>query len=168
MSTFAETIYKQKYAQPGEEWPDTARRVVENVMGPYLPSLVDEVTSLITQRKFMPGGRYLYAAGKPFHQVQNCLLLRVDDSREGWADLMYRVTSGLMTGAGIGVVYSDLRPRNAPVKGLGGLSTGPLATMQMVNENGRHIMQGGSRRAAIWAGLAWWHADVFEFIHIKD
>lgn len=168
MSSFADTIYRQKYAMPGEEWPDTARRVVENVMGPYLPDLVEEVIELITKRKFIPGGRYLYAAGKPFHQTQNCLLLRVGDSREEWASLMQRITSALMTGAGIGVVYSDLRENGALIKGMGGTSTGPIALMQMVNEAGRHIMQGGSRRSAIWAGLHWNHPDVFDFIKVKD
>jgi ribonucleoside-diphosphate reductase alpha chain len=43
-----------------------------------------------------------------------------------------------------------------------------VSLMQMLNENGRHIMQGGSRRAALWAGLHWHHPDVFEFIHVKD
>lgn len=169
MSTFAETIFKQKYSLNGEEsWEDTARRVVENVMQPYFPELVEETITAISERKFMPGGRYLYAAGKPMHQTQNCLLLKVEDSREGWADLMQRVTQGLMTGAGVGVVYSDLRPEGAPIKGMGGTSTGPIALMQMVNEAGRHIMQGGSRRSAIWAGLHWNHPDVFKFIALKD
>lgn len=168
MSIFADTIYRQKYALPGEEWADTAHRVASNVLGPYFPNLVGEMTQLITDRKFMPGGRYLYASGKPFHQVQNCLLMDVEDSREAWATLMHNVTSGLMTGAGVGVVYSKLRERGAPVKGMGGTSTGPTALMQMVNEAGRHIMQGGSRRSAIWAGLHWNHPDVFEFIALKD
>jgi ribonucleoside-diphosphate reductase alpha chain len=169
MSDFARTIYEQKYRQPDEtDWVDTARRVVATVMEPYFPEMVEETVALVAARKFMPGGRYLYATGKRFHQTQNCLLLRVEDSREGWASLMQRITNGLMTGAGIGCVYSALRPSGALVKGMGGLSTGPLALMQMVNESGRHIMQGGSRRAAIWAGLHWNHADVFDFIRIKD
>lgn len=168
MSPFAETIYRNKYAQAGEEWPDTARRVATEVLGPYLPELVEEAAKYIEERKFMPGGRYLYAAGRDFHQTQNCLLLTVGDSREEWASLMQRITSGLMTGAGVGVVYSDLRPRGAIINGTGGTSTGPIALMHMVNEAGRHIMQGGSRRSAIWAGLHWNHPDVFEFIHIKD
>lgn len=167
-SSFAQTVYAQKYQQPGENWPDTARRVVEIVMKPYFPEMVEEMVEAVSQRKVMPGGRYLYATGKKFHQTQNCLLLRVGDSREEWADLMRRITNGLMTGAGVGIVYSDLRPNGAPVKGMGGKSTGPIALMQMVNEAGRHIMQGGSRRSAIWAGLHWWHADVFDFIRLKD
>jgi ribonucleoside-diphosphate reductase alpha chain len=168
LSPFAAAIYTQKYAQDGETWPDTVRRVVENVMGPYLPDLVEEMIGYMEERKFLPGGRYLYAAGKKMHQVQNCLLMEVEDSREGWANLMHRTTSGLMTGAGVGVVYSKLRPNGTPVKGMGGKSTGPLSLMKMVNEAARHIMQGGSRRAALWAGLHWNHADIFEFMYQKN
>lgn len=168
MSVFADTVYRQKYQQPGEEWTDTARRVASEVLGPFLPELVDECAKYIEERKFMPGGRYLYATGREFHQTQNCLLLTVEDSREGWASLMQRITAGLMTGAGVGVVYSNLRPQGAAIRGTGGTSTGPLALIQMVNEAGRHIMQGGSRRSAIWAGLHWNHNDIFDFIHAKD
>lgn len=168
MSPFAETIYRQKYAQDGEEWGDTARRVISTVMAPYFPEDVERLTQAVADRKFMPGGRYLYATGKPFHQTQNCLLLTVEDSRESIADLMQRVASGLMTGAGIGIVWSKLRPNGAAVKGMGGTSTGPLAFMQAINEIGRNIMQGGSRRSAIWAGLHWNHADVFDFMKMKD
>jgi ribonucleoside-diphosphate reductase alpha chain len=167
-SPFAEVIFKQKYAQPGEEWRDTARRVVETVMKPYFPELVEEMVEAVAARKFMPGGRYLYATGKRFHQTQNCLLLKVEDSRESIADLLQRVSSGLMTGAGIGIVWSALRPNGTKVEGMGGTSTGPIAFMQMVNEVGRHIMQGGARRSAIWAGLHWNHEDVFDFIRLKD
>ena len=34
-------------------------------------------------RDFIPGGRYLYAAGRDFHQVNNCILLRCPDSARG-------------------------------------------------------------------------------------
>lgn len=160
---------KQKYLHQGETtWEDVARRVVPTVMEPYFPELVEEMTAAVTARKFMPGGRYLYATGKDFHQTQNCLLLRAGDSRVELADLMQRVASALMTGAGIGIVWSDLREEGALVRGMGGKSTGPLAFMQMVNEIGRNIMQGGSRRAAIWAGLHWNHPDVFKFARMKN
>ena len=168
MSPFAETIYRQKYAQEGESWGDTARRVISTVMAPYFPEDVEKLTQAVIDRKFMPGGRYLYATGKQFHQTQNCLLLTVEDSRESIAELFERVGSGLMTGAGIGIVWSKLRPDGAAVKGMGGTSTGPIAFMKAVNEIGRNIMQGGSRRSAIWAGLHWNHADVFQFMRAKD
>lgn len=169
MSTFADTIMRQKYLHEGEQgWEDIARRVATTVLEPHLPELVEPMVKAITDRKFMPGGRYLYATGKPFHQTQNCLLLKVEDSRESISHLMERVSSGLMTGAGIGIVWSALRSNGARVGGMGGTSTGPCAFMKSVNEVGRNIMQGGSRRAAIWAGLHWWHPDVFEFMSLKD
>ena len=63
----------------------------------------------------MPGGRYLYATGRPLHQTQNCLPLRAEDSREGWADLQQKAAMALMTGAGIGVWYGDVRPAGSTI-----------------------------------------------------
>jgi ribonucleoside-diphosphate reductase alpha chain len=169
MSPFAETVMRQKYLRNGDQtWQDIAARVVTSVMGDYLPELVEPTIEAVIARKFMPGGRYLANAGMPFHQTQNCLLLTVEDNRESISDLYERVASGLMTGAGVGIVWSKLRGRGFPVRGMGGESTGPTAFMQTVNEIGRGIMQGGSRRAAIWAGLHWNHPDVFEFMALKD
>lgn len=169
LSVFADSIMRQKYLRGSEDsWEDIAERVVTSVMEPYLPELVEPMTKAVVERKFMPGGRYLANSGQPFHQTQNCLLLTVEDNRESIAGLYERVTNGLMTGAGIGIVWSKLRPSGSKVRGMGGESTGPCTFMQSVNEIGRGIMQGGSRRAAIWAGLHWNHADVFDFMALKD
>jgi ribonucleoside-diphosphate reductase alpha chain len=81
---------------------------------------------------------------------------------------MYKITLTLMTGAGIGIDYSDIRPEGKAIRKTGGFATGPLALMQMVNEAGRGIVQGGSRRSAIWAGLSWKHQDVHKFITMKN
>lgn len=174
-SAFATTILNQKYAwdKPDgsrESWDEIAERTASNVMGAVgAPALlVDEITEAIKQRKFMPGGRYLRSSGRLYHQTQNCALFRAVDSREGWADLMSKITLALMTGAGVGVVYSDLRGSGRPVRKTGGTSSGPLALMQMVNEAGRGIVNGGDRRAAIWAGLHWNHPDIHAFITLKN
>jgi ribonucleoside-diphosphate reductase alpha chain len=178
MSHFAETIYHQKYAWKNdadeviEEWPDTAWRVTSNVMNALGYESgdreFDQTYRFILERKFIPGGRYLYAAGRGLHQTQNCLLLRAEDSREGWADLMHKSGMALMTGAGIGIEYSQIRPSGALIRKTGGIASGPIALMKIINEIGRGVMQGGSRRSAIWAGLSWKHGDIFDFIRIKD
>lgn len=169
-SQFAYDIFKQKYSMDGvESWEDTCKRVVSNVCSQLLDNEVkDRITQLMVERKFIPGGRYLYSAGRSFHQVNNCFLFRAEDSREGWAEIMQKITAALMTGGGIGVDYSALREEGAKIRRTGGVSTGPIALMKMVNEAGRNIMQGGARRSAIWAGLNWRHADVERFLHIKD
>src|SRR5665213_2497427 len=94
MSSFAQTITGHKYSHTKpdttkESWPEVAHRTGTEVCGALkIPRpIVKEIVKLIEDRIFMPGGRYLYASGRPFHQVNNCLLLRVGDSREEWADL---------------------------------------------------------------------------------
>jgi ribonucleoside-diphosphate reductase alpha chain len=100
--------------------------------------------------------------------VQNCLLMRVEDTREGWGNFLDKGATGLMSGAGIGACYSLLRPEGARIKKTGGYASGPIALMQAMNEVGRASKQGGDRRAAIWAGLNWNHADIFKFIDLKN
>ena len=40
--------------------------------------------------------------------------------------------------------------------------------MQMINEIGRRVMQGGSRRSAIYASLNWKHPDIDAFLKSKN
>lgn len=167
---YSQDIFLQKYSMDGQEsWADTCKRVVDNVCGQLLTSEEKQsILEMMVSREFIPGGRYLYSSGRPFHQVNNCFLFRASDSREGWAELMHDITAALMTGGGIGVVYSSLRENGAFIKKTGGFSTGPLALMHMVNEAGRHIMQGGQRRSAIYGSLSWKHSDIFDFMKVKD
>jgi len=167
---YSHDTFLHKYSMDRQEkWEDTCKRVVEAVCGQLLsPKDKSKILKYMIDRKFIPGGRYLFSAGRPFHQVNNCFLFRAEDSREGWADIMQKATSSLMTGGGIGIDYSLVREEGANVKRTGGKATGPCALMNMVNEAGRYIMQGGQRRSAIWAGLNWKHPDIFKFIHIKD
>lgn len=169
-SKFAQDIYLQKYSLNGTEtWKNTTQRVVDSVCNQLVDNATKEkIYKYILERKFIPGGRYLYSSGRAFHQVNNCFLFRAEDSRESWADTMQKVTAALMTGGGIGVDYSSLRAEGERINRTGGTSTGPLALMSMVNEAGRYIMQGGQRRSAIWAGLQWDHKDVFKFINLKN
>lgn len=169
-SKFAQDIFLQKYSMNGtESWEDTCNRVVSSVCGQLLDSKTkSKIKQYMLERKFIPGGRYLYSSGRAFHQVNNCFLYRAEDTREGWADAVHKATTALMTGGGIGFEYSKLRPEGSPIARTGGTSTGPLALISMVNEAGRYIMQGGQRRSAIWAGLQWDHADVFKFLKCKD
>jgi ribonucleoside-diphosphate reductase alpha chain len=178
MSPWAHKQYLDKYSwkdeqgEPTEVWPDTAYRVVRYELGalgytdhdPEFRALV----KLITERKLLPGGRKLAQAGRQFHQTNNCFLYRCEDSREGWADVVWKSIMALSTGGGIGIVYSDVRPNGAHIAKTGGMATGPLTPANMVNEAARRIMAGGSRRSAIWSGLHWNHPDIFEWIYEKD
>lgn len=173
-ASFAYNVAKLRYlhdvGDTKETWSDLSKRVSKSVMGAVdaPKELVAKVERAILNREFLPGGRYLYAAGRPYHQTNNCLLLRASDSREGWAELTQKAMMALMTGAGIGVVYSDVREKGRVIRKTGGLASGPLSLAKILNETGREVMQGGARRSALWAGIHWWHPDAMDFIKVKE
>jgi len=177
-NSFSENIFRSKYAQgPEDTWDALAERLVEDVCGTRWgkdrPLMSDEeraqLTQYIKEFKFVPGGRYLWYAGRKNSYFNNCFLLRAEeDTREEWAALTQRAVSCLMTGGGIGIDYSILRPSGKPLSRTGGLSSGPIPLMQMINEVGRGVMQGGSRRSAIYASLNWLHEDIPAFLAAKN
>ena len=170
-SKFSEDIFKQKYAHQGcHTWADLAKTLVDDVCGEFLPKdELDDLTEIITNLQFIPGGRYLYYAGRPSKFFNNCYLLKAEeDSREDWANLSWKSESCLMTGGGIGIDYSVYRPEGTGLSKTGGLASGPIPKMQMINEIGRRVMQGGSRRSAIYASLNWKHRDIETFLHSKN
>ena len=168
---FSEDIFNHKYRHKGAEtWEELATTLVTQVCAKYM-SIGDmsQLIQFISEMKFIPGGRYLYYAGRPNPFFNNCYLLRSDeDTREDWANLSWKAESALMTGGGIGNDYSRYRPAGAPIKRTGGTASGPIPKMQMLNEIGRRVMQGGSRRSAIYASLNWQHADADEFLSVKN
>ena len=177
-NSFAEIIFKTKYAKfEGETWAQRSHDIVEDVCGSRfgtttpLMSKEDliELETHIREQRFFPGGRYIWYSGRGHSFFNNCFLLRAEeDSREEWAALMQRGVSCLMTGGGIGADYSRLRGKGRPLSKTGGKASGPLPLMQMMNEAGRGVMQGGSRRSAIYASLNWQHEDIDDFLVVKN
>ena len=167
---FAEDIFNQKYRHEGcETWDALSRTLARKVVGPHVPDAQLSVAEIISDMKFIPGGRYLYYANRDARFWNNCYLLRAEeDTRQDWADLSWKAESCLMTGGGIGVDYTVYREEGSLLRRTGGQASGPLPKMNMINEIGRRVMQGGSRRSAIYASLAWSHGDVMKFIHSKD
>ena len=170
-SKFSEDIFRHKYAHQGcETWAALSGTSVDDVCGHQMPtSEKDQLEQYITELKFIPGGRYLYYAGRDAKFFNNCYLLRSEeDTREDWATLSWKAESCLMTGGGIGNDYSKYRERGRALARTGGISSGPIPKAMMINEIGRNVIQGGSRRSAIYGSLSWQHGDIQEWLHAKD
>ena len=175
---FSEDIFKYKYAHEGcDTWSQLADTLVKDVCGSLRPdeeNLMDveeqqELIKYISDFKFVPGGRYLYYAGRKKRFYNNCFLLGAEeDTRQDWANLSWKAESCLMTGGGIGVDYSIYRASGRVLGGSGGEASGPVPKMQMINSIGANVMQGGSRRSAIYASLNWKHNDVPSFLVAKN
>ena len=170
-SQWSEDNFNQKYAHEGcETWAELAQTLVNDVCKDNLSDDdKDTLIQHITNLKFLPGGRYLYYAGRHRKFFNNCYLLRAEeDTREDWAELSKKAELCLMTGGGIGVDYSRYRASGSLLKGTGGIASGPIPKALMINEIGRHVMQGGSRRSAIYGSLNWQHADAPQFLTVKN
>lgn len=87
-NSFAENIFRLKYAQGSNDtWDNLAERLIEDVCGTRwgkLPSLMSkedraQLVEYIKEMKFLPGGRYIYYAGREFKAYNNCYLLRAEE-----------------------------------------------------------------------------------------
>jgi len=175
---FGRTTHREKYASTTyETWDDKAHAVVNSVCGTYdgkknnimSKSEQDQLVRYISEFKFMPGGRYLWYAARLARYYNNCYLLKLEeDSREEWASVTQRAMSCLMTGGGIGVDVSVARPSGRPLRRTGGVASGPLPLLFTLNEVGRNVMQGGSRRSALYGSLNWGHEDAMSLLHAKN
>ena len=168
---FAEDIFVAKYSHDDTyTWDELATVLVEEVCEDFMPkSDVDQLAKYVQEMKFIPGGRYLYYAGRPLKAYNNCYLLKAEeDSREDWANLSWKAESCLTVGGGIGSDYSVYRPRGARLTRTGGTASGSVSKMRMIDNIGREVMQGGSRRSAIYASLRHSHGDIDEFLIAKN
>jgi len=177
-NSLAENVFRHKYAiSPSETWDNCAERIVEDVLGTRwgtVHPLIDKdgykrMVKYITEMKFLPGGRYIYYAGRPLKSFNNCFCLKAqEDTREEWARLCYKSMLFLTYGGGIGIDYSVFRPHGKVLKRTGGLSSGVVPLMKAINEIGRNVQQGGSRRSAIYGSLDAIHEDAPELIQAKN
>lgn len=170
--------FYSKYAfSQSETWKAACFRVVNVVAGDNGGTEKELMTSEEQKRlahymwlfKWLPGGRYMYYAGRALRAYNNCYLLKgLEDTREEWARIAGAHTSCLMTGGGTGCDYSVFRPKGSALSRTGGVASGPIPLIHLVNSIGQNVRQGASRRSAMYASLNWQHGDILDFITSKD
>jgi len=119
--------------------------------------------------KFLPAGRVIAGAGTGRSvTLFNCFVMgAIPDDMSGIFENLREAALTMQQGGGIGHDFSTLRPRGAPVKGVGADASGPLSFMDVWDAMCRTIMSAGSRRGAMMATLAVNHPDIEEFITAK-
>ena len=118
---------------------------------------------------FLPAGRILAGAGTN-RQVTlfNCFVMgEIPDSMGGIFGHLREAALTLQQGGGIGYDFSTLRPRGAPVHGVGADASGPVSFMDVWDSMCRTIMSAGSRRGAMMGTLRCDHPDIEDFIDAK-
>src|SRR5580692_1616226 len=119
--------------------------------------------------RFLPAGRILAGAGTERNvTLFNCYVMgTIPDDMGGIFAHLREAALTLQQGGGIGYDFSTLRPKGAPVKGVGADASGPVSFMEVWDAMCRTIMSAGSRRGAMMATLACDHPDIETFIDAK-
>lgn len=119
--------------------------------------------------RYLPAGRILAGAGTERSvTLFNCFVMgTVPDSMGGIFDMLKEAALTMQQGGGIGYDFSTIRPKGAPVKGVGADASGPLSFMDVWDAMCRTIMSAGSRRGAMMATLRCDHPDIEQFIEVK-
>ncbi|HEY0835573.1 MAG TPA: adenosylcobalamin-dependent ribonucleoside-diphosphate reductase [Azospirillum sp.] len=119
--------------------------------------------------QFLPAGRILAGAGTGRSvTLFNCFVMgRIDDDLGAIFSHLREAALTMQQGGGIGYDFSTLRPKGAPVHGVGADASGPLSFMDVWDAMCRTIMSAGARRGAMMATLRCDHPDIEAFIEAK-
>ena len=120
--------------------------------------------------KFLPAGRILAGAGTGRRvTLFNCFVMgAIPDDMSGIFEHLKEAALTMQQGGGIGYDFSTLRPKGAPVRGVGADASGPLSFMDVWDAMCRTIMSAGFRRGAMMATLRCDHPDIETFIAAKE
>jgi ribonucleoside-diphosphate reductase alpha chain len=120
--------------------------------------------------RFLPAGRIIAGAGAGRNvTLFNCFVMgTIPDDMSGIFEHLREAALTMQQGGGIGYDFSTLRPRGAPVKGVGADASGPLTFMDVWDAMCRTIMSAGHRRGAMMATMRCDHPDIEAFIDAKQ
>jgi ribonucleoside-diphosphate reductase alpha chain len=119
--------------------------------------------------RFLPAGRILSGAGTARRvTLFNCFVMgQIEDDLGSIFAHLREAALTMQQGGGIGYDFSTLRPKGAPVKGVGADASGPLSFVDVWDAMCRTIMSAGARRGAMMATLRCDHPDIEAFIEAK-
>ncbi len=156
----------------------TSRQVIETPQYFFmrvacgLAQNVDEAIEfyrLISSHDYMPSTPTLFNAGTLRPQMSSCYLLDspLDDLRAIY-DKYTDIALLSKFAGGIGVAFHRIRSRGSLIKGTNGHSNGIIPWLKTMDSSVAAVNQGGKRKGAACVYLETWHADIEEFLELRD
>ncbi|MFA6229812.1 MAG: ribonucleoside-diphosphate reductase subunit alpha [Rhodanobacter sp.] len=128
-----------------------------------------ELSRLLSSLEYLASSPTLFNAGTAHEQLSSCYLLDSPlDSLESIYDKYADVAKLSKFAGGIGLGYSRVRSRGSLIKGTNGHSNGLLPWLKTLDASVAAVNQGGKRKGAACVYLESWHADIEDFLELRD
>lgn len=128
-----------------------------------------EFYELISSLDYLPSSPTLFNAATERSQLSSCYLLDspVDDLSAIY-DKYKDIALLSKFAGGIGISFSRVRSRGSLIKGTNGHSNGLIPWLKTLDSSVAAVNQGGRRKGAACIYLETWHADIEEFLQLRD
>ena len=128
-----------------------------------------ELYERMARLEYLPSSPTLFNSGTRHEQLSSCFLLdSPEDSLEGIYKAYTDVARLSKFAGGIGLSFTRIRSRGALIRGTNGLSNGIVAWLKTLDASVAAVNQGGKRKGAACVYLETWHADIEEFLELRD
>jgi len=129
-----------------------------------------ETYELMSTKVYTHATPTLFNAGTPRPQLSSCFLMAMsDDSIAGIYKSLGDCAAISKYAGGIGLHVHNVRARGSLIRGTNGVSNGLIPMLRVFNNTARYVDQGGGKRNGSFAiYLEPWHADVEEFLKLKN
>ncbi|MFD0266857.1 ribonucleoside-diphosphate reductase subunit alpha [Streptomyces sp. NPDC127106] len=133
---------------------------------------VEEVASLyrlMSRLDYLPSSPTLFNSGTRHPQMSSCYLLDSPlDELDSIYNRYHQVARLSKHAGGIGLSYSRIRARGSLIRGTNGHSNGIVPFLKTLDASVAAVNQGGRRKGAAAVYLETWHADIEEFLELRD
>ena len=124
---------------------------------------------LISSLQYLPSSPTLFNSGTSHPQMSSCYLL---DSPEDSLDGIYKRYTDIAKlskfAGGIGVAWHWIRSKGSLIRGTNGLSNGIVPWLKTLDSSVAAVNQGGRRKGAACVYLESWHADIEDFLDLRE
>jgi ribonucleoside-diphosphate reductase alpha chain len=128
-----------------------------------------ELYRMLSSLEYLASSPTLFNAGTSHEQLSSCFLL---DSPQDALESIYAkygdVAQLSKFAGGIGLAYSRIRSRGSLIKGTNGHSNGLVPWLKTLDASVAAVNQGGKRKGAACVYLESWHADIEEFLELRE
>ncbi len=165
LSKNAKNLLKTRYCHTGETPSDVFQRVA-NALSLGDTQFEKKLKRAMSEGIFLPNSPCLRNAGSKKGMLHACFVLPINDNMESIGTALNNMIMIFKNGGGVGMNFSELRPKDSPLSG-GGTSSGVVSFMGLFDTATGVVKQGGFRRGALMGVLNFEHAEIMEFIRSK-